>query len=374
MLTTEYLRNKMIDKAVQRAQTAARMLPGSRDVAKLATQTLVTAQQYDAALPYAKDWRNNSLDDPFDADMSIGFIQWQLKKYDEAFKQLQPWKNRIIAAADDSPDPLVLYATLLIRQNRTDEALNIIWPFVQKGEPWISSYARMAEQMPSAAEAEKWVNRVEPLSKSDMGARSIVVVEYYKIAQSTGKKSDFQRVIDLASSDVENEKFNASAISMVADANQVVGENDEAERLYRLVIKRVPDNSLVMNNLAYLLYEQNKSDGDAEKFSRQAVDIAKQYRFNNQTRANFIETLGLILIRNGKWNDAVKFLAEGKSLDIDSIPVRLALIEAYLGQGDTNKFNNELNDLDRLLQQTNRALSAQQSKRLDAVKKQFNKG
>jgi len=297
-----------------------------------------------------------------------------LGQFDEAFKQLQPWKDKIIRSAEQVPDTLVLYATLLIHQSRIDEAQNTIWPLVQKGEPWITSYARMAEQLPTASAAEKWINRVEPLTKSNIAARSIVVGEYYKIAQRTGKKSDFQRTIDLASSDVDNEKFNTSVISMVADAQQVVGNKDEAQRLYRLVIKREPNNPIVMNNLAYLLYSQNKSDGDAEQFSRKAVNLAQQFRFNNTIRANFIETLGLILIKNQKYDEAVSFLKQGKSFDIDSIPVRIALIEAYLSQNNTNKATNELNDLNTLLKQTNRAPSDDQSNRLDIIRNKLKQG
>ncbi len=374
LLTMEYLRDRMINKAVQSAQTAARVLPGSRDAAKLATQTLVTAGKYDSALAYAKNWRSMSLDDPFDADMSIGFIEWRLNNFDDALKQILPWEDRIVQSAEEIPDNLVLYATLLVHQGKLDEAREIVWPFVEKGEPWISSYARMAEPIASPQEAEKWVNRVESLSKSNIAARSIVVGEYYKIAQKTAKKADFQKVIDLASSDVDNEEFNTSVISMVADAQQTLGNKDEAERLYRLVLNREPTNAMVMNNLAYLLYEINKTDSDAESLARQAVDLAKQYRFNNAVRANLIETLGLILIKNKKYDDAVSFLTEGKSLDIDSLPVRIALIEAYLGKGDNVKASNELNDFDRTLRQTNRPLSREQSQRLDVIRNTLKNG
>lgn len=368
LLTTEYLNQGLVNDAIESAQTAARVLPSSGSATELAAKTLIAGRRYDLALSYARSWHDLSLADSFLPDMTISFIEWKLGRAQSALERIEPWTERIQQRRNDLPENVELLATLLARTQKTDAANALLWPLVLEDATWIPGYARIAEEIASDDEAETWLDKIESLNVADMNARSIIVGEYYKLAQRKGTRESFQRVIDLASSDVENEGFQDSVIGMVADANQRVGNLGESERLYRLAIKRQPRNAVVMNNLAYFLVTQKKLDGDAEQLSRKAVSLAEEYRFNPAVRANFIETLGLILNASSKFDESIKVLREGLSLDTLNLPARLALVEAYIKTGQADEAKSELQEIDDRLRQNLGSFSTSESERLAQVR------
>ncbi|QQS46436.1 MAG: tetratricopeptide repeat protein [Acidobacteriota bacterium] len=73
---------------------------------------------------------------------------------------------------------------------------------------------------------------------------------------------------------------------------------DEAEAAYRKAIEIDPDNSEFLNSLAWMFYLIDKNPKEAEELSRKAVE-------KEPASPHCAHTLACILVRNGKWEDAV---------------------------------------------------------------------
>jgi tetratricopeptide (TPR) repeat protein len=79
---------------------------------------------------------------------------------------------------------------------------------------------------------------------------------------------------------------------------EAAGKADEAEQVFRRLIKSNPEHVLAFTNLASLLSGQ-KRYADAEAVARQAMKL-HSYSF----KANLV--LGAVLVNEGKWSDEAK--------------------------------------------------------------------
>jgi tetratricopeptide (TPR) repeat protein len=87
-------------------------------------------------------------------------------------------------------------------------------------------------------------------------------------------------------------------------------QHGEAERLYREVLAREPDNALALNNLAALLGRGNMLD-EAEQLARRATTRVPD-------NGHVLDTLGWVLYRRGKHEDAAAALARAVMLAPDA--------------------------------------------------------
>ena len=83
------------------------------------------------------------------------------------------------------------------------------------------------------------------------------------------------------------------------------GQNDEAEEVYREVLKADRENVIALNNLANLLAKKNKFV-EAERYARHANRVIKD-------NPQLLDTLGWILYQKGKYKQAAELL--GKAAD-----------------------------------------------------------
>ena len=87
----------------------------------------------------------------------------------------------------------------------------------------------------------------------------------------------------------------------LATVYYVTKKLDKAAELYTQAIQVKPDSAEALNNLAYLLAEQDKNIEDALKMSETAVKIEP----NN---ASYLDTLGWLYFKTGKTEEALKYL------------------------------------------------------------------
>jgi tetratricopeptide (TPR) repeat protein len=96
------------------------------------------------------------------------------------------------------------------------------------------------------------------------------------------------------------------------------GNPEEAIHHYRAVVAENPQNTLVLNNLAYLLLEHANQPDEALKYAQQAKELSPD-------RADISDTLGWILYRKGTYDQAVRHLQDAATKD------RSAVYKYHLG-------------------------------------------
>jgi len=91
---------------------------------------------------------------------------------------------------------------------------------------------------------------------------------------------------------------------VLAGAYQGEGKHKEAAGHYEQVIKRQPNNVVALNNLAWLYQEQ----GNAK-----ALDYAERAYAQAPDKPEIIDTLGWLLVQNGKTERGLVLLQEAAS-------------------------------------------------------------
>ena len=115
---------------------------------------------------------------------------------------------------------------------------------------------------------------------------------------------------------------------------------DEAARRYREILDKEPENYQALNNLAWVLNEQN--DPSALSYAEKAYSIAP-------TNADVLDTFGWLLLNKGETKRAVEILTLAVAAAPKALEPRLHLAKALLKSGDKPAAKRELENLSVLL-------------------------
>ena len=90
---------------------------------------------------------------------------------------------------------------------------------------------------------------------------------------------------------------------MLGDALHETGEPERAFAAYEQSLKRLPDNSAVLNNYAYYLAEADENLPRALELSTRLMELAPM-------EPNFMDTHAWALYKNGKYPEALDFITQ----------------------------------------------------------------
>ncbi len=119
----------------------------------------------------------------------------------------------------------------------------------------------------------------------------------------------------------------------LADAASVRGDLAVAEQHYLHVLKQQPDNSLALNNLAWVSIKQKKPG--AVGFAERAVKAAPG-------RSAYVDTLASALSSDGQHAKAIEMQKQLVDSAPDAPAYRLTLAKIYLQSGDKGKARTQL--------------------------------
>lgn len=316
-------------RAEQEAISTASAMPTSDLAAKLAAETLAELGKLDNALAMARQWRERSLEAPEDAEIAIGQIEAMAGRPKEALAALEKWKDKIVAAADKSPQPLIVYARQLAIVGRVSDADTILRPRAEKDPYWASAYAAVGRVLVhDPALARTWLSDAEAFIGSDTRARLLLGQAWFDLAGRTRDTSDLQAVVRALSGLESSEK--AAAGLLLATTYDLLGEFSEAERCYRLALEALPDNAAALNNFAYLLIKSGGSATEAEAMADRAVAAAQREGLSGGSLAGLYHTLGEARLRAGRLPQAEQAFNQGLALDPSSPHLLLGLVETHL--------------------------------------------
>jgi tetratricopeptide (TPR) repeat protein len=106
---------------------------------------------------------------------------------------------------------------------------------------------------------------------------------------------------DILRSALQRNPTSAGTLYVLAILLQTSGRNSEAADMNRRVIQADPNNVIAMNNLAWLLCEDQKKYSEALQLADKGLRIAPDYR-------DLIDTRGVIYYRMGSYQEAVRDL------------------------------------------------------------------
>lgn len=126
---------------------------------------------------------------------------------------------------------------------------------------------------------------------------------------------------------------NGRAWSLLGDIAYREKDYPEAEKAYGKARDLDPTNGDILNNLAWVYVQQDKRLGKAQELVRAAIDHAPAHR------PYYLDTLGVLLLKEGKIPDAIAALKESSETIPRDQPEFLAeayrhLADAYTAAGD----------------------------------------
>jgi len=152
-----------------------------------------------------------------------------------------------------------------------------------------------------------------------------------KTDQALDRKA--QPLIDAA---LDADRGNVDLLMSVAVQKVTRNDVDGAAALFKRVIELRPNHTIALNNLATLYAEQPEHLGDAQLYVERAMAVAGR-------NPALLDTLGTILLRAGKYDEAVAALEESVAGSASDPRYYFHLAAAYEGANKPDKARDALN-------------------------------
>ena len=273
----------------------------------------------------AQRWLAQS-SDTLPARVAIARLALARGASDEAYAALAPEEARLIGEAEAFPARLELYALVLANTGQPDEAYDILMARTSSGDAWVDMFIRVASDMDAEPETVRtWLREGETLAGQRLPAIGALAQGWANLGADTGAEADYREIIRLLDGRPGIER--SAAVILLAISHEQVGELDAAEERYRQAYALVPNQPIVLNNLAYLLLKKGQDIEEAAGYARSAVDGARQLGYPADAQAGFQHTLGEVLSALGRGGDSEQAFRDGLTLDPQHPHLLLSLAE-----------------------------------------------
>jgi Tfp pilus assembly protein PilF len=148
---------------------------------------------------------------------------------------------------------------------------------------------------------------------------------------------------------IKQDKRNLSAWLRLGDLSSRREQYRDAEKAYEKALDLQPESGDINNNLAWTLLQQDRKLGRAEELVRTALDLTPAHR------PYYLDTLGMVLFRLGRAEDAIAALQESAETISPDRPALRAeayghLAEVYRASGLADKAAEAAAERDVILQ------------------------
>jgi len=329
LLVNHLLRQRENAAALSAAQNAAAALPDNPDVLDvLGVAQLASNQNQQAISTFARlaglrpdqPGPELGLADAHQANNDLNAARRSLNKA----LQIRPG----LFAAQRG---LVLLA---LRENRHDEALRVAQT-VQRAQPreiggyLLQADIELARRQPAAA--------VEPLRKAlGLNRSTELAVRLHGVLAAANRGAEADR---FAAGWTREQPRDAAFRFYLGDRALATGDYAAAEAHYRTVLEVQPENALTLNNVAWLMAQQNKPGAlaPAERANQLLPD-----------QPALMDTLAWVLARENQVPRAVELQRRAMAKAPQDQSLRLTLAKIYLQGGDKTQARTELEALAQL--------------------------
>jgi tetratricopeptide (TPR) repeat protein len=164
----------------------------------------------------------------------------------------------------------------------------------------------------------------------------LVADEHEKLGRIYESQGKFEIAAEQYRAASKQDPKSVSPVLLLGDLSFRTKQYPEAESAYRKAAKLQPQNGDIYNNLCWIYLEQNENLEEAEKLVEKALEATPEHR------AYYLDTRGVVFLRQGRFAEAIAALTEAlELLPADPVaPVLEAyghLAEAYRAGGDEAK-------------------------------------
>ena len=184
---------------------------------------------------------------------------------------------------------------------------------------------------------------------------------YYYKGMAEYQKNDIESAVKTFNDGlmmvVNNDDLKSTFFTLLGDCYHELGEQDKSFSSYDNALALRPDNLYVMNNYSYFLSTSNTNIEKAEALGKKIVEAEPE-------NSHYLDTYGWALFKNGKYNEALKYLNE--ALKYSSGDDKAAIYEHI---GDVKW---KLNDADSALKYWQNAYNQDAVNASEILKKKIN--
>jgi len=222
-------------------------------------------------------------------------------------------------------------ATYLIKTKNYQEAIKTatklkkVTPQTGAGEIIEGEVYLNKKELDNALSAFQQAYKIKPNAK----LLSVIV----DILTAKGQQSD---AITLLNEELKKNNENLSAHFKLATLYQQQNNLTEAEKHYKNILAVMPDNALVINNLAWIYHQQNNPD---------ALELAQKAYKLAPNSAAIADTYGVILSKLGNLEQGIDVFEKASKLAPMAYDIQYHLAEAYTTNGNQKQAIDILNHI-----------------------------
>jgi tetratricopeptide (TPR) repeat protein len=214
-----------------------------------------------------------------------------LEELQQTDKAEELYREYVKVVADKDPEKDLVLAAFLARRDRLTEALDVV-------------EAALARCKPEAA--------------------TRTAVAALRVGRPAAEH--FQRVERLLRDAIAKNPMATNLLVSLADLRDAQGRDDEAEKVYRDVLRANPRNPLALNNLAWLLAFRPGKEAEALELADRRIEITGP-------SPGVLDTRGVILLKLGRADDAAQAFADAAA----QVPAALYYFHLAEAQGAGGK-------------------------------------
>jgi tetratricopeptide (TPR) repeat protein len=164
----------------------------------------------------------------------------------------------------------------------------------------------------------------------------LVAEEHRKLGRIYESQGKFELAAEQYEIAIKQDPKAVSSLLLLGDLSYRTKKYPEAESAYRKAVKLQPGNGDIYNNLCWIHMEQNRDLEEAEGLVEKALEATPEHR------AYYLDTRGVVFLRQGRTAEAIAALTEALEL-LPAEPVAPVLeayghlAEAYRAGGDEAK-------------------------------------
>lgn len=325
---------KLNQRAFEHATKTATRFPNSGRASRALSLAAYRLSDWVTLLDAAEAWGQRSPSDKPFADLLLASAEDALQRYGSVVQTLAPHITQLEGGPDANPQHYILYTRALVKTDQPEKAWSILKPLIQSSSgARLVAMQRIGNDLTQPETVAAWSQDVTKV----IGNEPTEHFELSKALYQAGTrlkhapfKQQARQVIDRLLA--KPGPHPPDAYFLQGQIARGLGDQAAAETSFRRVLKLAPDSAQVMNNLAMVLIDQNKSLNEAEKLAERATKLAED-------DANLLDTLALVRLRLNKLDPAEQAITEAIRLEPDKPAWRLTHADILEAKGEVERAN-----------------------------------
>ncbi len=279
-------------------------------LAEVLTQMYLEKEEYDSAYEQLEILEAQG-DDPLNTKLKMALILVDKKMYEPASAKLK----EILKEVPDSDRARFYLAAVYEQTKQVDKAVSEYGRIPTESNYYNDSVVHSVYLLKGA----KRMDAAEGLAKSALDKKTDEPTFHslYASLLNDNKKAAQAAVV------LENahKKFpkNTQVLFFLGTIYDSLGEKEKVIKTMKTVVEKEPMHVQALNYIAYTFAEEGKNLFEAEEFARKAVALEPKDGY-------LLDTLGWVLFKQGKINEALKYLETAHKL-----APQVAIISEHLG-------------------------------------------